>query len=445
MVQLKTWVLYLASVQAAQIIGLPDAFRAVWSGNLTQGVIGPRSVELSDKGAGFLVVSQPDADGSTYMKQHEFEQLFRIKSSFMEYCAFEPPFNFVNVAPFELVASIDEKEINFCWRGPRLPSHKENCTGCDCAHWHMRLENGTLQSTFYQSPPVVHLKMVLVKTGDAPPAESLSKSWPCNVTNQSAHPLPYTPPKKLAMHAEQPLNLDVPQPKVGWQGEVKTCLRINTEHNVRLSYTVPTLPCMPCDVTFALSMNAPPADAGINYVALGFKDLSASYRSWDLLPFNISNYWGMAGDNFGDVSGRIVVGYMGSGDKQCVRQMSSVNYVGTPIDVPDDETIQAAKVMSANGQLTLEFTVPFHAGRDAEDIQWMKGSFGHNRLMWAMGAVGGDGGCTAEIEYHQEVRGVAPIDFPFYGSACLCDSPHTCVSPWPKPATMLNTDVIFTV
>lgn len=434
------------------------ALLGVWSGNVTKSVVGPRSGELMDKGDGFLVISQPDADGNFYMRQEDFRQLFRVQNSLMQYCAHEPgPFGAtgpaVSTAPFEIVPGADDKEVNFCWRGPRLPSHKMNCTGCDCAHWNLRFENGTLRSTFMMSPPAVHLQMVLVKTGHAPSAKSLSKAWPCDLNNMTGN-VPFAPAmKKHAMHSSLAAtpghqNLDVPKPEVGEQGQVKTCLMLNAQHNVRLSYTVPTFPCKPCNVTFSLSMDTPTGSSAANYVAVGFKDIGAMYANSSVIPINVSNYWGMAGDNYGDLSGLIVAGYVGKSGAQCVRRMRSESYVGTPTDVPDNGLIQGAKVTADSGQTRVEFTAPFHAGSSSVDINWLLGGFGNNRLMWAMGAVGGDGGCSAPIQYHQEIRGNAPLHFPLYASACLCSAPHTCVSPWRdnyRSDWMLDTDTPINV
>lgn len=442
---------------AKQLNGLPDGLLGVWSGNFTKGVMGPRSSELKDKGHGFLVVSQPDTHGNIYMKQDDFNQLFLIQNELMQYCAHEPgPFGlenpYVSNAPFEIVPGLDDQEVNFCWRGPRLPSHKANCTGCDCAHWNLRLDNGTLKSTLWQSPPVVHVQMTLVKTGEAPPAENLSKAWPCDVDNTTARTgnVPIAPgAKQLPMHtfladSSMPQISDFPTAEIGAQGEVKNCVMLNEQHNVRLSYTVPEFPCMPCNVSFALSMDTP-QNSRVNYVAVGFKDNGVAYANSSLLPYNMSNYWGMSGDNVGDLSGRIMVGYIGNGGTQCAREMRSDSYVGAPTDALEDSMFHHASVTAGNGQTRVEFTAPFHAGKDGKDINWLEGSFGRNRFMWAMGTVGGDGGCSDPIQYHDAVRGVCPLNFPLYAQACHCSFPQVCVSPWVRPHWMLNTDLEISV
>ena len=54
-------------------------------------------------------------------------------------------------------------------QGPRLPSHATNCTGCGCVQWTLRVDGDRLESTVLMSPPAIHAKYVLTRTG--PPAK----------------------------------------------------------------------------------------------------------------------------------------------------------------------------------------------------------------------------------------------------------------------------------
>lgn len=441
---------------------VPGSFHGVWSGAVTKGVLGPRSQQLKDKGNGFFVVSEPDAQGDVYFKQEDFRQLFRIRSDgVVQYCANEIGHS-VTAATFEVAPSSGEDQLDLCWRGPRLPSHKANCTGCDCAHWTLSLVNGTLHSTMLMSPPVVHMQVALEKTGAAPAAADVAKAFPCEISNSTGNvptPSPVvearSPSAGLAMYEVDPVltserleGFGLPSAELGAHGEIKNCLMLNLEHNVRLAYTVPELPCSPCSVTFELSMDTP--KDRMSYVALAFKDHSASYLNSSMMT-EIPNYWGMAGDGVGDLSGRMVVGYVGTNGTKCIRQMEAESYTSAPVDVPEDGLIRSTTVTSHDGRTTVGFEADFHAGTNALDLNGIIGNFSINRFAWAMGSVGGDGSCSAQLEYHDEARGVAPLGFPWYARMCHCGFPSVCVDPWPLIAAaagtppMLDSDLTISV
>jgi hypothetical protein len=309
------------------------------------------------------------------------------------------------------------------------------------------------------------MQVILEKTSDAPSAESIANAWPCEISSATGNvPTPSTshlgkqsPFPSLARHPAVPTvaadaameDVDLPRAEVGTNGEIKNCLMLNLEHNVRLAYTVPELPCSPCTVTFELSMNTPTNST--SYIALGFKDSSASYLNSSVLPYKLPNYFGMAGDRIGDLSGRMVVGYVSTGGKQCVRQMESQGYTSAPADVPDDGVIHSTAVTSHHGQTVVTFGAEFHAGSNARDLNGIIGSFASNRFSWAMGTVGGDGGCSSSLMYHNAVRGLAPLGFPWYARMCHCGFPSICVDPWPllaaaaKTPPMLDTDMSVSV
>ena len=63
---------------AAAGIPIPSGLAGTWSGNVTFSPMGPRSTQLPNGGASFLEVSTLGVDGSFFMRQMAFDQLFRV-------------------------------------------------------------------------------------------------------------------------------------------------------------------------------------------------------------------------------------------------------------------------------------------------------------------------------------------------------------------------------
>ena len=54
-------------------------------------------------------------------------------------------------------------------------------------------------------------------------------------------------------------------------------------------------------------------------------------------------------------------------------------------------------------------------------VSWHLKGFGNQRIMWATGEVGGSGECDAPLQYHGGARGLASLNFPGFGSACILE------------------------
>eukprot|EP01047_Picozoa_sp_COSAG01_P066569 COSAG01_NODE_9215_length_2516_cov_1.788581_1_plen_435_part_00 len=416
---------------ASGALSVPATFMGTWTGNIDASPLGP---DLP--GWGGLIVSTPGKDGSVYMKHVSESQLFRIHDGLAQYC-----FDYdqatagtvtggADEAPFVVAGPIDDAGtdavLQLCWRGRRLPSHAPNCTGCACAAWTLKLTGGVLHSTFQMSPPATHMGATLSRTGPAPTAEALAGNWNCtfdNATQHPKHPLVASKGAGLSLSCpflarEQPPQ-QVAQPDA--LGAVTNCLVLTRErHNVRLEYLAEKLPCMPCDVTFTLSIDTSPN----SYVSLGFKETYAAYFDWDKIG-DYPDYWGMSthdngGRNVTELGGRIIAGYAHKSPRTgCVREMVADEYVGSVKDTEPDGVIRDKSITLIDGRTELKFTAHLHAGRTASELSWQSLSgFGKQRIMWATGTVGGSGDCSAPLDYHAGARGMASLNFPGFGSPC---------------------------
>lgn len=360
--------------------------------------------------------------------RHSYEsQLFRIHGDNVEYCfAYNNPAmptTGADQAPFKIVPSDADNELNFCWSQARLPSHKANCTGCDCARMTIRVDGDTLNSVFLQSPPAVHMNVTLKRTGDAFSAEQVRDGWNCQLSNHTGKVTPnktdaLVAATRAAAHTEQRVTVVAPTivtPDAS--GQVRNCVIVNPVINVKLEYVASKLPCMPCDVTFTVSADT---TSKSTYVALGFKEMYAAYYDFDEQPLDIPNYWGMAtsDDNATELAGRIIAGYTTATGKSCVREMRANAYVGSIIDVPSDGLVRNATASRLLGRTSVEFTASIHAGETAADIAWAGQIFGRQRVQWAIGPVAKNDDCSAPLEYHFGNRAASSLDFPGFGSTC---------------------------
>lgn len=198
------------------------------------------------------------------------------------------------------------------------------------------------------------------------------------------------------------------------------------KYNTRLEYVASQLPCMPCDVDFTFSVDATDGE----WAAIGFKELNAAYVDWDLIPFDLGNYWGMATSNGSlaheyaqsPLSGRILAGYQTPHGTACGRELIAPAYVGYLVEPEHDGFIQNLAVTVAGGRTSIAFRANFDAGATEQDLNWQIGKLGVQRVMWAVGPLGGDGSCDAAVGttfmYHNGARGLTPLNFPGMGTPC---------------------------
>ena len=211
-------------------VQVPSVLMGQWSGELIKA---PYSVGFLNN----LSISTPDSEGNVYLTQLHQHQLMRVQSDLMQYC-----FGFGNSpqpeldveAPFVVSPSLNNRTVTFCWRGPRLPSHAANCTGCDCAKWALELDAfDNLQSTFYMSPPVVHLAQTLTRVGPAPSAHEILGDRNCKFNNHTGH-IPKPPTKTRCPFAAALPSPTATVPKADSSGAVHNCLIMNSKYNTRL-------------------------------------------------------------------------------------------------------------------------------------------------------------------------------------------------------------------
>lgn len=406
---------FFVGLGATTASAVPTALMGAWSGNITTSVLGPQQGAMATINS--VVVSSAGADGSIYIRQLGGLQLFRVQGGLMQYCfMYDVPAR-AEEAPFAVAESDDPNELKLCWRGPRLPSHSENCSGCSCAQWSLKVSGDTLQSTMLMSPPVVHLSMGLVRSGPPPTAEEVRANWNCRFDNYSGPPVDPMPPPPV----QCPLRR-LHQPKAVSQhlGQLKQCGRFNDRVDARLEYEASKLPCMPCDVAFSFSMDT----SSSNYIAMGFKQHTAAYMNASVLKRELPNYWGMATDvNTTELSSRIFVAHVGANGQPCFRHFHAGAYVGVLNPAPDDGTIRNTAVSHISGRTQLTFTVSMHLGSTADEISWSGAGFGSQQFMWASGPLGSGSGREAQVFYHQGERALAPMNFLTYGQHVECQQP----------------------
>merc|ERR1711959_233200 len=138
---LSTFVLLLSGALASTKI--PEAMRGVWAGNVTHSPLGPIDTPTLAREIphAYMSISLPDSrTGLTYIRHITENQLFMVGEKRAQYCfSYDHPEGSVtgsDTAPF-YIDDYSNTSISFCWSGPRLPSHKANCTGCDCAVWNI--------------------------------------------------------------------------------------------------------------------------------------------------------------------------------------------------------------------------------------------------------------------------------------------------------------------
>merc|ERR1711971_115662 len=314
----------------------------------------------------------------------------------MQYCfEYNLPAQYADEAPF-VVSEMRGDEMTICWRGPRLPTHKENCSGCSCASWTLRVNGDEMTSVFQMSPPAVHMQMNLKRIGQALDAESVRDGWDCQFDDHTGHPnttLIADPGTVVSTRAHGTLSLA----KVASLPLVtKQCIKLNQAYDVQLRYEARATPCWPCDVKFELS--TPAASMTGRYLAIGFKGMNAAYTEKDdykIMSGGLGekpDYWGMSSDavsrNQTDLAGRILLGYVSEEGFACARHMEARDFVGAPTDVPNDGFVRNLAMEHIRGRTTISFTASIHAGNTTSDLDWQRGVFGRWRVMWATGEMG---------------------------------------------------------
>jgi len=441
---------------------IPDAMRGVWAGNVTHSPLGPQTSPTFSPQIpnAYMSITLPDkGTGMTYIRHIVENQLFMVSEEEAQYC-----FSYANAdsavtgadtAPFYIHEHSDTA-IKFCWRGGRLPSHKANCTGCDCAMWTLTLgaDGDSLVSEFQQSPPAIHMRVPLVRIPHVPPQPADGplgrQGWNCTFQDYTGFPnrtvdyrpspLPVTqgPPPRSSMcpfnfsrNAETAAMLPTASTIPRENGDAhKQCVLIGgaTDEGlprVRLEYQAEKLPCWPCRVDFTVTMFTPPS-SGNSYIAIGFKEEYAAYYGFDKMR-ELVNYWGMATSpaNVTELGGRMLVAYNTGSGKGCVRHMTAQDaYVGSVVDVEDDGFLFDTGVTAASykGQKysQMNFSAIIHAAEDEAGLHWSNRVFGEQRMMWATGSLGGSDDCSANttVGYHDGLRGLASLNFPGYGQEC---------------------------
>lgn len=175
----------------------------------------------------------------------------------------------------------------------------------------------------------------------------------------------------------------------------------------------PRLP-VSCNVSYSISA-AIPED---QYIAVGFKGLA--YRA--MIQEERPNYFGMSTDEIDEqhTTSVIVLGYV-SAAGGCVREMKAESYVGRPTDVKGNPHLSGASVERTSGLTVVRFTIEQHAGRNAAAITtFFNKEQVSMRVMYAIGGIGGDGDCEADIQMHSQ-RGVSPLGWFDQNPKCAFD------------------------
>jgi len=357
-----------------------------------------------------------------------FGQVFRIRGNKMQYC-----FAHLATSPFD-VNTTDANRVVFCYQqGKRMRSHRAGKTGCDAAQIILELDasTGVLTFTFMMSPPVKHAWVQFKRTGPPPPVsfykvsniygacDPLNPGAPTAVTSPSDASAPQILCPVVAKRSSL-LPLSVPDvPMVGADGGwacrqldgLQSFLLPKEKVDIRLQHKQSMISCWPCKVSYSISA-AIPED---QYISVGFKGLA--YRA--LPGKERPNYFGMSTDEIDDkrTTGVIVLGYSG-----CVREMKAESYVGTPTDVNGNPHLSGASVKRQNGRTVVRFTIEQHAGRSALEINtFFNQEQVSMRVMWAIGGIGGDGGCEAPIQMHTK-RGVSPLGWFSQNPVCVLEA-----------------------
>jgi len=431
----------------SQAFPLPDGMLGTWTPQ-----VAPHAILGPNRFIQHITVAKDDENGDFWFSAIDGQD-FRVSNSTneMQYCfsGGADPDKGSEEAPFYTHDASDTK-VDFCWRGKPMTTHKAGCQACDCAKITLELKsNDTMHFTFWMSPPVIHAHTEVKLTGPAPNI-SFYKSFLgdriCEFQNRtgfmptenSEQPVPrpmQTCPVLSKVKKLKKSHLARAESSADGNGTCRQLDGLNffwdpvNVPDIRLQYKQPLQSCWPCDVQYSVSA----AISENQYIALGFKGMGYAIDLYDtaIRP----NYFGMATDALerNRTGTAIAVGH-----GQCVREMRSDNYVGSVVDVTDDQQLSRTSIEQRNGRTIVRFTVSQHVGRNLPEITDFFGNPQQNsaRVMWAIGNVSDTSQCNATLSYHQHMRGVAPLNWLSVGSTdCKYDpseiDPPTPPSPSP--------------
>lgn len=409
----------------------------------TKSILGPVAYNFLSSGPGKLragiTALRDDETGDVWFTLLN-GQMWRTTGNQTQYCFGQEVL--FEQSPFQ-VQEVTETSVNFCWRdGDRgMPTHTKGCKGCDCARIFLNLTDpDTLTFTFWMSPPVVHADLVFTRSGLAPTMKDAIHStmlFPyqqCQIKDHYGPNLPGEPDLRNktriqggcggASHLIAQSMMkddDVSLGAATANAAAGQCRQLNGENfqidnssrgtdeamnvsDVRIQYVPPTGKCAPCDVSYSVSAKIDVDE----YIGVGFK--GESWEGMDPYPPEDSRpcYFGMCVDSYDNFSSdRIAVGYTANGG--CVREMIADKVIGAPSDV-DYKILKSTSVERSGDRTILRFTVSQTWGRGFRRSHAFDGAF---RLMWSIGKVsGGNGnGCTSDLGYHFNKRGVAPLEW----------------------------------
>lgn len=144
-------------------------------------------------------------------------------------------------------------------------------------------------STMWQSFPAIHFEVELTKTSITVSTEEVVDGWQCEFQDSTGQPdnhddlihhqgssnCPYL---KLKTKKERTKSTSSPSSSPSLPAKFSLLMSArDTVHKAQLDYTVPQIPCMPCNVSFAFSVMTDEED---DYIALGFRGGVYSYTDW---------------------------------------------------------------------------------------------------------------------------------------------------------------------
>lgn len=383
-----------------------------------------------------------------------YGQVFHTSNNLMQYC-FGELGELMEQSPFE-VHSVNETAITYCWHSTmrRMPTHADGCSGCDCAKILLTsTSKNTMEFTFWQSPPVTHVHLVLKRSGAEPEFDiailqtMINPYKKCDFRDKWGPNLPEgestevakpklrgcargllekvkTHKEVSAIYEEYMDGLEAPKPQGekkchqlnGWNFKVRN---LRPEHayyipDIKMQFIEPKLPCDPCDVSYSVSA----AIEEDQYISIGFKG-----QSWEgKFPHPPEHpmrpcYFGMCVDDYDNfTSDRLAVGYASDGmSGSCFREMISESIVGTPKDVRFP-LMRGTSVERHDKRTIIRFTISQNWPNKRAFDGWF-------RTMWAIGNVYGTGGdpCDGLLGFHGVNRAVTPINWLGVLGSLPCD------------------------
>jgi hypothetical protein len=295
------------------VTAFPEAMFGVWmpkKGVPIKTILGPLSYSFITQHLGAFSALRDKRTKDVWFTML-IGQVFHVSGNQMQYCFGEEAV--FEQSPFS-VNSTSDKDVTFCWRtgGRGMPTHTKGCTGCDCASIQITLTDAnTLHFQFWQSKPVPHVDMTLVRYKAEPSfAKAIITTMPspytqCRMRDHRTTNVPGEPDLQthrtaapltagcalsgslLAKRDPAVARLVADAMALGDSKSANQCHQLNGLNHqldnvpispkmhvpdVKLQYKVPQTPCNPCDVSYSVS-------AKINedeYISVGFKG-----QSWE--------------------------------------------------------------------------------------------------------------------------------------------------------------------